>query len=192
MPPRIPLDTRLQVVHLSQGGASQRSIALKLGLNLHSVNRIMQAFRDEGRIGDAARAPRPRSTTPEEDLLIVAAACDNPFLNARELRSELSLDVSTQTIRNRLHEVGLRSRVAPKKPLLTDRNKENRLQFCQDHAPWTEREWEAVVFSDESTFTTSWHQMQRVYRPVHYRLVTCIISHPVGNFNQMYVVNHLF
>ncbi|KAG0430011.1 hypothetical protein HPB47_023095, partial [Ixodes persulcatus] len=38
------------------------------------------AFGDEGLIEDAPRGRPPRRTTEEEDLLIVAAFCDDPFM----------------------------------------------------------------------------------------------------------------
>ncbi|XP_037576827.1 putative nuclease HARBI1 [Dermacentor silvarum] len=44
-----------------------------------------------GRIEDARRGRPERATSPEEDLLIVAASAADPFLNGKEIRDELAL-----------------------------------------------------------------------------------------------------
>ncbi|KAH6933447.1 hypothetical protein HPB50_015013 [Hyalomma asiaticum] len=60
-----------------------------------SVNRILRAHRDEGRIRDAASCLTKR-TTEEEDLDIVACVSDNPFMTAGERRAAIGLnDVCT-------------------------------------------------------------------------------------------------
>ncbi len=49
-------------------------------------------------------------------------------------------------------ELGLPSRVATKKPLLTPAMVKKRLRFCKKYVNWTEEDWTDVMFSDESTF----------------------------------------
>jgi len=49
--------------------------------------------------------------------------------------------------------MGLRNRLARRKPLVTAANKAARLAWCQDHASWTKEDWAKVLWSDESTFT---------------------------------------
>lgn len=65
-------------------------------------------------------------------MLIVAAAVADPFLNAREIREELGLDISCDTIRRRLKEAGLESRVAAQKPHVTERQRQQRLDFARE------------------------------------------------------------
>ncbi|KAH9362789.1 hypothetical protein HPB48_015248 [Haemaphysalis longicornis] len=48
--PSVPEEDRLRMIHLFQEGIRQRDIAKATGRPLCTVNRIMQAFRDEGRI----------------------------------------------------------------------------------------------------------------------------------------------
>ncbi|KAG0426015.1 hypothetical protein HPB47_026834 [Ixodes persulcatus] len=143
---------------------SQRDIASLTGRPLSSINRIVKAFRDEQRLENLSRGSRSKATTDDEDRMIVAAAVDDPTLTAKEIQAELNLQVSVKTIRNRLHEAGLRNRVPPRKPLLSAVNRQKRLQFAQEHASWSPADWENVLFSDESTFTTRWDQRQRIWR----------------------------
>ncbi|KAH7955391.1 hypothetical protein HPB52_000813 [Rhipicephalus sanguineus] len=70
--------------------------------HLATVNRIIQAYRNEGRIGDAP--------TQDEDLQIVAAVAEQPKTTVREVQAELGLNhVSATTVKRRLYEAGLRS-----------------------------------------------------------------------------------
>ncbi|XP_049268775.1 Down syndrome cell adhesion molecule-like protein 1 homolog [Rhipicephalus sanguineus] len=75
---RVPEDERLRIVELYTKEYSQRAVAAMVKRPLKTVNRIIQAFRDENRIKDAPRKPRPRVTTQEDDMNIVAYVADNP------------------------------------------------------------------------------------------------------------------
>ncbi|KAG0414638.1 hypothetical protein HPB47_008198 [Ixodes persulcatus] len=94
--------------------------------------------------------------------MIVAAAVDDPILTAKEIRNELGLSVST--IRERLHEAGLRSGVPARKPMVSANSRHKRLLFAQEHSSWTVADWKNVVFTDESAFTTRWDKRQRIWR----------------------------
>ncbi|KAG0432009.1 hypothetical protein HPB47_021246 [Ixodes persulcatus] len=82
-----------------------REVARMTGRTRTAVARIFTAFRDDnGRIHDAPHDVRPRSTTDEEDRWIVAAAVDQPFITARDIRGELGLNVSDQLVRRVLQK----------------------------------------------------------------------------------------
>lgn len=128
---RVPEADRQKIVELAQNEHSQRAIrALVNRLFLKTINRIAQALRYEGRIHDAPRGPPPRATTEDKDHYIVAAAVDDPFLSASEIREHLALDTSDATVRRRLRSAGLISGMVAQKPFLTASNKEVRLHFA--------------------------------------------------------------
>ncbi|KAH9360251.1 hypothetical protein HPB48_019831 [Haemaphysalis longicornis] len=77
--PRLTLQQREAIVHMGRT-MSQRAVSTAPGRSLPTVNRILRAFREEGRLQDAVRGEQQRATTHEEDLLIVATAADDPFL----------------------------------------------------------------------------------------------------------------
>lgn len=172
MPARVPLEERRLIVRLYIEGVSQREICRRTGRTRTAVSRITQAYRDEARLGDAHRTGRQRITREEEDQLIVAAAVADPFLSARDIREALSLNVSCKTIQRRLQEAGLQNHIAAQKPLLTESQRRARLEFAREVAEWTVENWREVVFTDESTFSTRWHQQQRVWRPFNCRYET--------------------
>jgi hypothetical protein len=58
---------------------------------------------------------------------------------------------SATKVRRRLHEAGLYY-LAVKKPLLSPRHRQLRLNFAKEHADWSWVDWSTVTFSDESKF----------------------------------------
>ncbi len=88
---------------------------------------------------------------------------------ARALQNDLQqatgVNVSDQTIRNRLHEGGLRARRPLVGPVLTARHRGARLAFVTEHQNWHVRHWHPVLFTDECRFTLSTcDRCERVWR----------------------------
>ena len=60
--------------------------------------------------------------------------------------------ISTQTVRNRLHELGLNARIPAIHLPLTRQHVQDRLDLARIHVRWTIRDWTPVLFTDESRF----------------------------------------
>jgi hypothetical protein len=65
----------------------------------------------------------------------------------RELRTAAGVNVSDQTIRNRLHAANLRSRRPVEGIPLTIRHRRLRLEWCQPHLRWILRQWANVCLT---------------------------------------------
>lgn len=100
--------------------------------SLKTVNRI-QAYRNEGRIDYAPHRRRPRATTDDEDRQLVAAVAVDHFESARKVGDDARIDVSTRKVQGRYAETRLSSRIAARKPLLSEPYKQDRLRFSRDH-----------------------------------------------------------
>ena len=127
--------------------------------NCQSIDRIRQRFAASGDVKDLPRSGRPRATNLAEDRLITNTTLRNRFTNAptttkriRQQRGAGGIPVSVQTIRNRLHAAGLKSRVPAKKPCLSQRQRAARLQFARNHVRWNRQQWRTVTFSEERRF----------------------------------------
>jgi len=84
--------------------------------------------------------------------LLIETVQQNRLSSTRELKYELNLDASRQTINRELVRKGYNSYRAPTKPLLNDDHKRGRLLFAQAHQHWNENDWHRVIFTDESSF----------------------------------------
>ena len=59
---------------------------------------------------------------------------------------------SKWTARRVLHNIGYTSVVKKKKPALSDKNVEARLNLAREHRNWTIDDWKCVICSDETKF----------------------------------------
>ncbi|CAB4485417.1 unnamed protein product [Rhizophagus irregularis] len=67
------------------------------------------------------------------------------------LNSSLNTTLHQSTVRRYLHGVGISSYSTRKKPLLTEKQRKDRLRWAREKRNW-EDEWKQVVWSDESRF----------------------------------------
>ena len=72
-------------------------------------------------------------TTPHADRRIIRTSRQKPNMSSKDLKNELQLAISPQTIRRRLNEEGLFGRIMRKKPLISKANQQKRLDFAIDH-----------------------------------------------------------
>ena len=69
-----------------------------------------------------------------------------------EIEKELDVIVHTNTIRNRLHEIGLYGRVVRKKPYVNKINRGKRIAYAKMMMEKPYDYWKHVLWSDESKF----------------------------------------
>ncbi|GFU40596.1 hypothetical protein TNCV_3229931 [Trichonephila clavipes] len=69
-----------------------------------------------------------------------------------------------RTVRGRLLEIGLRGCKARPKPLLSEFQRKRRLTWAREHSLWTIKDWEKVIFSEESQFCISGNQSSAYVR----------------------------
>ena len=86
---------------------------------------------------------------------------------------------STQTIRNRLHEAGLRSRRPAIRIPLTRHHVQERLEWARDHVTWALNDWTPILFTDESRFCEDFTERRAtVWRMRNERFAdVCIAEH---------------
>ncbi|GFV46021.1 transposable element Tcb2 transposase [Trichonephila clavipes] len=96
---------------------------------------------------------RRRATTPDKNRFLVLTARRHRNMNAiflqQHLRSATGTTVSTQTVRNRLHGVGLYARQPMVCVRLTSRHRRDLREWATEHVNWRSN----VLFSNESRFS---------------------------------------
>ncbi|GFU22314.1 transposable element Tcb2 transposase [Trichonephila clavipes] len=103
-----------RVVGRLEGGQTQAEIAQAIGVSQRVIPRIWNRILETGSAGRRPGQGRRWATTPNEDRYLVLTARRHRNMNAtllqQHLRSATGTTVSTQTVRNRLHGVGLYAR----------------------------------------------------------------------------------
>lgn len=146
----------LRAVGMLQAGSSQREVSRILETSPSVINRLWSRFNETGGV-EERHTGRYRITTAAQDRFLILQARRDRTTTASQLVQELSrvhnVQVSDQTVRNRLHEGQLHSRRPLRVPQLTHGNRASRLAWCQEHVNWDQERWATVLFSDESRFS---------------------------------------
>ena len=171
MPPRRRLNEadRGRALAWLHEGVGVRETGRRLGVHHAVIQRLRNRFNATGTTAERQRPGRPRCTTRHQDRFLTVLALRERSVTANNLRGQLraaaNINVSDQTVRNRLREANLRSRRPAVRPVLTPAHRAARLAWARAHVGWTRQQWAAVLFSDESRFTRSFHDGRiRVWR----------------------------
>ncbi|GFU83805.1 HTH_Tnp_Tc3_2 domain-containing protein [Trichonephila clavipes] len=107
-------DEAWRVVGRLEGGQTQAQVAQAIGVSQSVISRIWNRFFETRSADRRPGQRRRRTTTPNEDRYLVLTARRHRNMNAtllqQHFRSATGTTVSTQTVRNRLHGVGLYAR----------------------------------------------------------------------------------
>lgn len=155
-------------------GHSQREVGHRLGCSHTVIGRAWSRYQKTGTAQYTHGGGRVRKTTLQQDRYLKIQTTRQPGSTARQLQSSLQhatgVRISTQTARNRLHEVSLRARRPAPKVLLTRKNKAARLLWAREHVSWTDEDWDRCLFTDESKFVLHHHDRRlRVWREKNQR-----------------------
>ncbi|GFV73858.1 transposable element Tcb2 transposase [Trichonephila clavipes] len=103
-----------RVIGRLEGGQTQAEIEQAIGVSQSVISRIWNRFLETRSAGRRPGQGRRRATTPNENRYLVLTARKHRNMNAtllqQHLRSATGTTVSTQTVQNRLHGVGLYAR----------------------------------------------------------------------------------
>ncbi|GFY15601.1 transposable element Tcb2 transposase [Trichonephila clavipes] len=146
-----------RVVGRLVGGQTPVEVVQVIGVSQSVISRIWNRFLETGSAGRRLGQGRRRATTHNEDRYLVLTTRRHRNMNAtllqQYLRSATGTPVSTQTVRNPLHGVGLYARRPMVCVRLTSRHRRGRREWATEHVNWRRNERSNVLFSDESHFS---------------------------------------
>ena len=158
--PRGQFTNRLSPEEMNRGigmlesGVSQRRVAGILNVSQSVVFRMWNRHLTHGNPSHRHGGGRDRATIQRQDRFLLIQSRRQWFLKATRLNNEFrngtGVRISTQTVRNRLHEFGLSARRPAVRVPLTRQYVQDRLDFARPHVTWTIRDWTPVLFTDES------------------------------------------
>uniref|UniRef100_A0AAR2KGV7 Transposase Tc1-like domain-containing protein n=1 Tax=Pygocentrus nattereri TaxID=42514 RepID=A0AAR2KGV7_PYGNA len=156
---------RERVIGMLTAGMSTRAIARELNVHFSTISRLQRHFREFGSTCNRSHNRRPRVTTPAQNLHIQHLHLQDHLRPATQTNCQkigaTNVHVSAQTVRNRLHEDGMRARRPQMGVVLTAQHRAGCLAFAREHQDWQIRHWRPVLFTVESRFTM--RQMTMLY-----------------------------
>jgi transposase len=157
--------TRREIIGLHDGGMIYEDIEKKMLVKSNTAGKVYRRRNNGHKSNSAPRSGRPTKLNEND-----CQQLHNYVLQDRNTRRQpltdisqnLNLNVCPNTLHYELQQMGLGHQIARKRPWLSDRQKEARLQFAQEHIHWTKEDWHHVEFSDEMGMQTGAND-NRVY-----------------------------
>lgn len=166
-----------QIIGMHSTGMSYKAIGRQIGYHYTVISRLVRKHAATQEVRDRPRTGRPTVTTDRENRSLGRLVRRNPFANSTYLKQQWlpGRQISSRTVRNRLRDDGLRSRRVIRRPLLTDRHRRERLNWCRARQNWNLRNWRKIHWSDESRFllhvtdgrTRVWRRRNTAYAQRH-------------------------
>ena len=146
---------RERIIGAYLSGTKQRVISTQLGIHTSTVNDTIKRYKETGSPEPEKRPGRPKLLNEYDTRALKRIIRTDRFSPLGDVTNKLNISLNTtlhyNTVRSYLHNEGLGSYTARKKPRLTAKHRTNRLGWCRGKRNWTE-EWKQVVWSDESRF----------------------------------------
>ena len=163
-----------QILALKSCGRSISHIAMVMNRNRHTISTLIKRadHLPPGQVPDRKYSPgRPRKVNEHASRVMKRAFLRSPRKSCKQLKyeyPEVFGSAKIRTLQNHAcRRLGFKSRVARKKPLLTELHKKKRLAFAKLYSKWTKEQWRRVMWSDESTFRVNYETQKKVRRPAH-------------------------
>ena len=142
-----------RVVLLRQQGKTFRDISGVVKKPPSTCFRIVQAFKKTGDYYTKQSKPgRPPRLGPYEVRMAARMLAKCEAKTAADVQRSFLPHVSVETIRRHLSDYGLKAYRRRTKPLLTAAQVKKRRLWAKEHEKWEVKDWEQVLYSDESKF----------------------------------------
>lgn len=171
-------DERLRVQTLRDAGWKLPEIQQQLGITWNQAQ-----YACSHRLTPQKRSGRPPVLEEEQvdeiELFVISSKTNRlmSYYRLSTIFQPIMGDVaSARAIRGALERRGYKRYVARQKPPLSEKNRQLRKQFAEDHKDWSREQWCLILWSDESWVTGGKHRKQWVTRRAHEELNdTCVV-----------------
>lgn len=146
---KIKNDQKLLIETLQKAGFGYGKIAEVIGIKKSTIASHCRTRDLIQRIGPKIKMSKA-SINDRKSLQMKRFIECNPLATLADIKCALDLDVSEKTISVHLKKMGLPTRIAKKKIILSDTNRQKRLLFCRDMLEKDDAFIASIWFSDET------------------------------------------
>lgn len=165
--PRLTENDRWRAIGMLQSGTPQTQVARRFNVHRNTIWNLWRRHQQTNHVRDRPRSGRPPVTTRRQDNWIRQTHLRHRFQPATTTAATIPglRRISSQTVRRRLRRYGIIARRPARRPILTLQHRQRRLQWARQHLRWDQRQWNHVLFTDESRFSLNRADGRvRVYR----------------------------
>lgn len=163
--PKLTENSKVLILSKLEEGWSVRAVALHYNIAKSTVQNVKKRWEHHGSISRKQGSGRPKITTVQQDEALLNYLRQNPFQTSRQAAFLTNFPGSAPTVCRRIKESEIQNCASPKKPLLTEEQKQSRVIFCLNYIYRPPNFWNNVIFTDEKIFQSSNSGRLRVYRP---------------------------
>jgi hypothetical protein len=132
----IPNETRTRIVGMCQGRMKGVEIVVKVGVLVMAVQRIVNQFKEDGNFKSHTICGRPKLLSKRDVWNIILFSRSNCGALLTEINNACPVLVNTMTIHSTLHDNGIFSRIAVKKPFLIGQHMSSQLDLTRQYHGW--------------------------------------------------------
>ncbi|KAG7165639.1 putative Transposable element Tcb1 transposase-like 10, partial [Homarus americanus] len=144
------------VIALYKANHELRDISAQTGVRLRVVHKLVKSYRELGE--DMLPFPLPKSGRPKLLSLRTLEVISRQINTRSERETPVFSATSPYAVFGNPYVIplDLKASVHCRKPLLTERPKENRVKFCKKCAVWGLGSWRSVLWSDMAKIFLDW------------------------------------
>jgi transposase len=158
-----------------------------LKVNKDTIYKFYLKWCRDKSINNIKQPGRPRKFNSNKIKIIENFLKKNPKKTLREVVEILDLGCCTRTLSKYVHDLGFRNYLAARKPFISDINVEKRKEFAKKFKRWTFRDWQKILFSDESSIELNKTYRHRVWRKRGERFKEKMYKKTNAKFGMKYV-----
>ena len=145
--------TKARIFDLKNGGLPSQEVAERLGIHCTTVDRVYHRLLKNPEFYHVEpKSGRPQKLSPQDRRFATLQLARGHAKTAIDIQRNFFPHVHPDTIRNSLREEGLSAFKRRRVPFLNQHHIRSRLKWARAHQSWSVRDWERVIFSDESKF----------------------------------------
>jgi transposase len=150
---------KIKILALHYQKLSYSQIASKTGYSKSTVAYIVTHFKKHKTISRINASGRSKALDDDDINVIKGILRESPKLNSFQIKSKFEeitkKNISAKTMRNYLRSSGFKARRPRQKPLLSQKNIDERSKLARKWSCEPDDYWEKIIFSDECMFDLS-------------------------------------